>query len=135
MKDKCNSQIFDESSDKYISHFIKPMSDELLCRIFTTISALEEYEKLFNDYKASSEFISVSSDAQNERDFEFNEKSYSINFTKAVIYMKQGDKVNAGKSFIAVLKLVCSLSELKGRIDPHDEDGLNDLYMKKLKIV
>jgi hypothetical protein len=48
--------------------------------------------------------------------------------------MRQGDRVNAGKSFIAVLRLVCSLSELKGKIDPVDEDGLNNLYLKKLKI-
>jgi len=117
MKDKCSTNINEESSSVYIEHFIKQMSKDLLTRLFKTITEIEEYEELFKEYKYKYIF-SEEIDRRNEEEQKFNKLTISINFVKADIYLRNGDRVEAGRIFISLLQLLCNQGGLIDQMDP-----------------
>jgi hypothetical protein len=71
-----------------------------------------------------------------EKKLEFNGDRININYVKADIYMKQGDRSKAGISFVEVLKLLCDQGEMTKNLGSVSlEQKLNNIFLMKLKVV
>lgn len=137
MKDKCSMHINEESSSVFIEHFIRNMSKNLLTRLFKTIPEITEYENMFIEYR-SKFLLPEENYLRIEENFNLNKLHISINFVKADIHLRNGDRLNAGIIFVSLLQLLCSQGLLIDEMDPNTinvEDKLNDLYMEKLQVI
>jgi tetratricopeptide (TPR) repeat protein len=137
MKDKCSMHINEESSSIFIEHFIRNMSKELLTRLFKTLAEVTDYEKMFIEYR-SKFILPEETYLRIEEDYNLNKLHIGINFVKADIHLRNGDRVNAGVIFISLLQLLCRQGLLVDEMDPNTvniEDKLNDLWMEKLQVI
>jgi hypothetical protein len=137
MKDKCNSNIFEESSSRYLEHFIKRMNTTLLAKLFPNSQTLEEYTALFEDYRSRYEY-SNDPDVRCEEELDFSQQSANISFVRATISLNDGHKVAAANSFVSLLKTYLSQGPLINNLAlsaAEIDERLNRLYMMKLQVI